>query len=151
VRVAASWRRLFAFLVDFTLLAATALPLTILVYSLLGVGPLTDGQGIDALLQILAGDLGRALSRAVPLLLLGALYFMLFAVLGGQTPGQRLLQIRLVAYHGESPSLSAALVRVIAGFVGMIPLGLGWLWMLFDMETRAWHDHLARTYVVRNG
>ena len=140
-----------AFAIDFTLLAATALPLTILLYKVLGVGPLTDGSGIDALLQILAGDLGRVLNRAVPLVLLCSLYFVLFAVLGGQTPGQRLLGIRLIGRHGDSPKIHTAALRVLAGFVGMIPLGLGSLWMLFDMESRAWHDHLAQTYVVRNG
>lgn len=151
VRVAPSWRRGLAFGVDFSLLCATALPLTALIYSALGIGPLTDGHGLDALLQIFAGDLLRPLSRAVPVLLLASLYFLLFAVLGGQTPGQRLLQIRLVAQHGESPDLLTASVRVLAGLVGTIPLGLGGIWMIFDMETRAWHDHLARTYVVRNG
>lgn len=151
VRVASSWRRLLAFVVDFALLTATALPLTALLYKALGVGPLTDGQGIDALLQILAGDLGLVLNRAVPLLLLCALYFVLFAVLGGQTPGQRLLGIRLVGRHGDPPKIHTAALRVLGSFVGMIPLGLGGLWMLFDMESRTWHDHLAQTYVVRNG
>jgi uncharacterized RDD family membrane protein YckC len=149
--VASSWRRFVAFLIDFSLLAATALPLTVLLYKALGVGPLTDGSGIDALLQILAGDLGRVLNRAVPLLLLCALYFVLFAVLGGQTPGQRLLGIRLIGRSGDPPKVHTAALRVFGGIVGMIPLGLGGLWMLFDMESRAWHDHLAQTYVVRNG
>jgi uncharacterized RDD family membrane protein YckC len=151
VRVAARWRRLAAFGVDSLVLLATAVPLTLGLYAALGVGPLTDGQGIDALLQILAGDLGRVINRGVPLFGLCGLYFLLFAVLGGQTPGQRLLGIRLVGAHGESPGLGAAAVRVLSAFAGMLPLFMGWVWMIFDMERRALHDHLARTYVVRNG
>jgi uncharacterized RDD family membrane protein YckC len=29
-----------------------------------------------------------------------------------------------------------------------LPLGLGYFWILFDREGRAWHDRLSRTRVV---
>jgi len=32
--------------------------------------------------------------------------------------------------------------------VSLLPLGLGFLWILFDPEKRAWHDRLSRTRVV---
>lgn len=150
IEVAGGFRRCAAFFVDAGLLLLTALPLTWLLYRVVGLAPLTDGSGIDALLQILAGDLWAPVGRAMPFLVMSALYFALFSTLMGQTPGQRLLKIRIVDFRGEGPSTSRSLVRILSGMISLVPAGLGALWMFFDDERRAMHDHLAQTYVVRS-
>ena len=37
---------------------------------------------------------------------------------------------------------------VLASLLSLAPVGLGWLWCLFDRERRALHDHLSGTYVI---
>jgi uncharacterized RDD family membrane protein YckC len=38
--------------------------------------------------------------------------------------------------------------RLAAALLSWLPLGLGYFWILFDREGRAWHDRLSRTRVV---
>lgn len=151
IEVASGTRRSAAFAADLGVLLLTAAPLTWLLQAAVGLEPLTDGQGIDALLQILAGDLWAPVGRAMPFFVMSALYFALFSTLMGQTPGQRLLKIRIVDFQGRGPSVGRSLVRVLSGMLSLVPAGLGAIWMFFDDERRAMHDHLAQTYVVRAG
>jgi uncharacterized RDD family membrane protein YckC len=39
-------------------------------------------------------------------------------------------------------------MRYIGYFIDSFVFGLGWIWAAFDPERQAWHDKLARTYVV---
>ena len=90
------------------------------------------------------GDLG-----ATGLLLLFA-YRVLFTGLKGQTPGKMLLGIKVVNERGEVPGMGRALVREVPGrFLSEVSLGLGYVWAAWDDKKQAWHDKLARTYVVR--
>lgn len=149
VQAAPGWRRLAAFSLDALLITLTAGPLAWGLAAAVGLEPLTDGRGIDALLQLLAGDLWRPVARAMPFLVMATTYFALFSVLRGQTPGQRWLDIRVVDRSGEQPSMARSTLRVLAGWLSLIPAGLGAVWVLFDMERRALHDHLTNTWVVR--
>jgi uncharacterized RDD family membrane protein YckC len=75
----------------------------------------------------------------------------MFTALAGATLGQRALGLRVVRGDGGRPGFLRALVRVIGLLAGFAPGGLGVLWIAFDREKRGFHDHLARTYVVRGG
>ncbi len=67
----------------------------------------------------------------------------------GATPGKVLLELRVVdARSGGRPGLGRCLVRYIGYFLSALPLGLGFVWMLFDRRRQTWHDKLARTRVV---
>lgn len=149
VTTARTWRRAAAFAIDLGVLALTAGPIAWLLGRALGLSPLTDGKGIDALLQILADDLWRPVGRAMPFLIMAVVYFALFGALRGQTLGQRALGIRVVDMAGAMPGPPRSVLRALASVASLIPLGLGAIWMAFDLETRAVHDHLTRTWVVR--
>ena len=41
-----------------------------------------------------------------------------------------------------------ALLRWLAA-VGFAPILLGFLWMIWSREKRAWHDIIAQTWVIR--
>lgn len=41
-----------------------------------------------------------------------------------------------------------ALLRTVAMIAGALPLGLGYLWALWDRDRRTWHDLVARTRVI---
>jgi uncharacterized RDD family membrane protein YckC len=68
--------------------------------------------------------------------------------LGGQTIGKMLLGLRVVGVERQPPSFRQAALRWLAA-VGFAPIGLGFLWVLWQSEKRAWHDFVARTWVVR--
>jgi len=67
----------------------------------------------------------------------------------GWSPGKRLLGLRVVDGQGNAPGLLRGFVRSLFALASDLPLFMGYVWALFDGERRAWHDHLARTWVVR--
>ena len=75
-------------------------------------------------------------------------YFSLFWTTTGQTPGMRLMQLRVMTADGERPHLVRSLVRVVGLALAIIPLFAGFLPVFFDARRRGVHDMLARTVVV---
>lgn len=67
------------------------------------------------------------------------------------TPGKLLLGYRIVdARSGGRPRLWQVCVRLLGCVVSALPLGLGFLWMIWDRRHQGWHDKLARTLVVED-
>lgn len=67
----------------------------------------------------------------------------------GATPGKVLLELRVVDVRtGGRSGLGRSVVRYIGYFLSALPLGLGFLWMLWDRHNQTLHDKLARTRVV---
>lgn len=76
-------------------------------------------------------------------------YFSFFWSSSGQTPGNRVLQIRVQdAATGGPLRARRALLRVVALPLSALPLCAGFLLILVDGRRRALHDHIARTTVV---
>jgi uncharacterized RDD family membrane protein YckC len=76
-------------------------------------------------------------------------YFVTFWSATGQTPGNRLLHIRVCrATDGAAPSLAAALLRFAGLVAAALPLFAGFLPILLDDRRRGIHDMLAGTVVV---
>jgi uncharacterized RDD family membrane protein YckC len=76
-------------------------------------------------------------------------YFVVFWSATGQTPGNRLLQIRVCrADDGAVPSPGAALLRFVGLILAALPLFAGFLPILLDDRRRGAHDMLAGTVVV---
>jgi uncharacterized RDD family membrane protein YckC len=76
-------------------------------------------------------------------------YFVAFWSTTGQTPGSRVMRIRVIDSRG-APGLKPrrALVRVAGLVLATIPLFAGFLIMLWDSRRRCLQDRLARTVVV---
>jgi uncharacterized RDD family membrane protein YckC len=67
----------------------------------------------------------------------------------GQTVGKRALGIRVYDFRqGGAIGYGRAFVRQIGKYLSAIPLGLGYLWMLWDKENQCWQDKLAGSVVV---
>ena len=66
----------------------------------------------------------------------------------GQTPGKRIMQIRVIKTNGLPLADADALLRVLGYYVGRMLLFVGYLWAAFDANNQAWHDKMANTYVV---
>jgi uncharacterized RDD family membrane protein YckC len=75
-------------------------------------------------------------------------YFVTFWATTGQTPGSRVLRIRVIPASGERLPPRRAVVRFIGLTLCVIPLFAGFLPILVDDRRRGLHDMLARTVVV---
>lgn len=106
--------------------------------------------GLGAHGQVISGDNAVALFAILTLGWLGltSAYFIVMHGLGGQTFGKMLLGLRVVDNDGKPPSFRQAILRWLAT-VGFAPMGLGFFWVLWQSEKRAWHDLLAGTWVMR--
>jgi uncharacterized RDD family membrane protein YckC len=87
-------------------------------------------------------------SLLVGILLNAGYYSYFWTQHDGQTPGKRIMHIRVVKADGMPLSIPDALLRVFGYYVGRISLGLGYLWAVFDANNQAWHDKMANTYVI---
>jgi uncharacterized RDD family membrane protein YckC len=76
-------------------------------------------------------------------------YFAYFWSATGQTPGDRVMRIRVEdARTGTPMSLRRGFVRFLALVLAAIPLCAGLLMILVDNRRRGLHDRIARTEVV---
>ena len=148
-RVAGLLRRTVAATVDGLLLAPFLL--TAGGAALFAAGqplPRPGELGLGYLVSLaLDGGLAGAAAVVIAALVAG-LYLLLFQWLRGQTPGMRLLGLRVIDGHGAPPSLPRALARTLALLLSGLLFSLGFLWIAFDREKRGLHDWLAGTWVV---
>jgi uncharacterized RDD family membrane protein YckC len=149
VRVAGFWRRAAAGILDLVLLSLVFVVLDFLVTLVLGQPlPHLSQLGPDYLVDVaINGDALAEIGLAL-LAILGFQYFFLFQALRGQTPGQKVLGIRVVDGFGQPPSPTRALARTAAFFPAWALCALGVVWIAFDREKRGLHDRLADTYVI---
>ncbi len=89
---------------------------------------------------------------AIILTLFGALipvgYFTFFQA-GTQAPGKRLQGLKVVNELGEQLEIGPAFIRAVSILISLLPLGLGFLWALWDPAQQTWHDKIAGTYVIK--
>ncbi|HEV2277519.1 MAG TPA: RDD family protein [Acidobacteriaceae bacterium] len=74
------------------------------------------------------------------------LYQFLFFSLSSATPGMRYAKIALCTFDDENPSRTAMRARIAALLLSALPLGLGFLWSVFDDDGLCWHDRITETY-----
>lgn len=130
-------RRLGALLYDSLLLLAVLIVVTALFL------PLTGGEALDARHHPV---LEAAYRTVLVLLIVG--FYGLFWTRRGQTLGLASWRLRLEREDGGRLTWGDALRRLAWGLVALLPLGLGYAWMLLDPQRRTWHDRLSRTRVV---
>jgi uncharacterized RDD family membrane protein YckC len=83
-------------------------------------------------------------------LLVEAAYFAGFWSTAGQTPGMRMMHLRVVDGSGSAPGLGRSLVRLVGLGLAILLLFTGFLPVLFDDRRRALQDFLAGTVVVHD-
>jgi uncharacterized RDD family membrane protein YckC len=104
------------------------------------VGSLVGGLKIDTTFErILAAVAWAAVSGS---------YFVLFWSTAGQTPGMRLMGLRLIGADGRQLGLLRSIVRLIGLVLAIIPLFAGFIPVLVDNRRRALQDMLAHTVVL---
>ncbi len=109
------------------------------------------GAALVGLVASLVGDLRPAWLVAVLAgagwALVSGTYFVLFWTAAGQTPGMRLMRLRVADQRGQPPSLGRSVVRFVGLVLAIVPLFAGFLPVLFDDRRRGLHDFLAGTVV----
>jgi uncharacterized RDD family membrane protein YckC len=127
-------RRLGAMIYDGLLLAAILMIGTALFL------PFTHGEAVTQ----------PVLRFALRVFLLGLIFgfFGLFWTRTGQTLGMQSWRLRVERLDGGLLGWKDVALRLGAALLSWLPLGLGYLWILFDAESRAWHDRLTGTRVV---
>jgi uncharacterized RDD family membrane protein YckC len=130
-------RRLAAMFYDGLLLVAILMIATALLL------PLTGGEAITP-----ADHPWLAFAYRLVIAGLVVLFFGTFWTRRGQTLGMASWRLRVEREDGSLLTWSDTVKRLAAALLSWLPLGLGYLWILFDREGRAWHDRLTRTRVV---
>jgi uncharacterized RDD family membrane protein YckC len=114
---------------------------------------LLAGAAVSAILSVFGDgggfDLAAALAGGLAWALWCGAYFVTFWTFSGQTPGARLLGIRVIG-PGGGLSLGRATRRFLGLVLALVPFGAGFLPVLFDDRRRGLHDRIAGT-VVRWG
>jgi uncharacterized RDD family membrane protein YckC len=67
---------------------------------------------------------------------------------GGQSLGMRAWRLQVVRDDGLPLGFKDALKRYLAAIISALPLGLGFIWSLFDAQRLTWHDHWSKTRLV---
>jgi uncharacterized RDD family membrane protein YckC len=75
-------------------------------------------------------------------------YFVVFWSTTGQTPGARVMQIRVVTDDGSRLKPRRALLRCAGVVLAALPLFAGFVRILFDPRRRGFQDRLAGTLVI---
>ena len=140
------FRRLGAFGIDFVMLLLISTVMEVMAYIGYKVGLAAHGRFVS-------------LDNATPLMVfltagcivLATAYFVVFHGMEGKTIGKWLLGLRVVGLDHQGISYRRALLRWIGWLgYGCATIGLSFLWVLWSQEKRAWHDFLARTWVIRD-
>lgn len=129
------WPRVGASIIDAVVLALITLPPLLMIY---GTGYLTDGAWVKGFADVLISWVFPAVATV-----------WLWVALG-QTPGKMVIGARIVdAETGRGISVGRAILRYLGYFVSLVVLALGYVWVGVDPRKQGWHDHIARTVVVR--
>jgi uncharacterized RDD family membrane protein YckC len=108
--------------------------------------------GIAALVASLVGGLRPAWLVGALLasgwMLFAGTYFVLFWSSAGQTPGMRILRVRVRGPDGNSPSIIRSVVRLGGLVLAIVPMFAGLVPVLFTERRRGLPDFLAGTVVL---
>ena len=111
-----------------------------------------SATGLAALIASLVGGLRPEWLVGVLLasgwMLLAGTYFVLFWSAAGQTPGMRLLRLRVRGPNSDAPSIGRSIVRLIGLALAIVPLFAGFVPVLFTEQRRGLADFLAGTVVL---
>jgi uncharacterized RDD family membrane protein YckC len=146
---AETWRRVLAWVVDALPFLAAGGALAF--YLLREVAAARGGppRSFEEVLDLVSAERVIALSVVGAVALALATYATLAHALGGATLGKRLVRICVVGPDGGPPSPARSAIRSLLALISASALGLGFLLALFTRTGRAFHDLVARTWVVK--
>jgi uncharacterized RDD family membrane protein YckC len=142
------WRRAIAFLTDAIILYTISITFFIswilITYPDLGSfeSLLTSGTTTTIFIKVLVPYYGISI-------LLNMTYFTYYHGTIGQTPGKKLLGLKVIQTTGKQMTLGTAFLRWVGYIISKLVFYLGFIWIIFDGRKQGWHDKIAGTYVIR--
>lgn len=124
-------------------------------YELAGVGTrfialIIDGFILGIITWVIGLVLGNANTGGIFGFVIGVAYQWYFLTQqNGQTPGKKIMGIRVIKVTGQPLQGADAIIRYIGYYINSIVIMIGWVWAIFDENSQGWHDKLAGTYVIR--
>jgi uncharacterized RDD family membrane protein YckC len=112
------------------------------------VAIIIDGFIMGAVTGLLFGT-GGEVGGGIGFLLTVAYNWFFWTRWNGQTPGKRMMGLRVIKADGSEMSDIDAIIRAVGYYVSGFVMALGYIWALFDDQKRAWHDLFAGTLVVK--
>lgn len=130
--------RMFAYVIDMVVVAGI---LAIAGWIAVIVDNLIKEIGINVRV-----DLATIYVFMIPFIIV--LYYVMFWSLTGRTIGKWFMGLKVIGLNGRPPTIGRSLLRVIGYGLSAIVFWAGYFWVIVDEERQAWHDHMARTWVV---
>jgi uncharacterized RDD family membrane protein YckC len=124
-------RRVLAFAIDFSLVAAAS--------GLVALGTIY-GSGVP-----LAGKQAAVFCGA-GLLLVWALYQLLWCAANLDSAGMNWMRLRVLDFNGCRPKPRQRFIRLGVTCLGTLAAGLGLAWALVDEENLTWQDHVSESF-----
>ncbi len=129
------WIRALASVIDSLWILALTLTLGWLVY----------GAVYFESTDFIQGGADFFISYVLPFLITMAFWFYKAA-----TPGKMVLGLKIVdAKTLKKASKGKLVLRYFAYYASLIPIGLGFLWVVWDKKKQGWHDKIAKTLVIK--
>jgi uncharacterized RDD family membrane protein YckC len=141
------WRRLSAFSIDKLILATIGFVMFILGSVAFGLGISPSDLAEEPENFFALGMQVMVIYQAITIFLDMA-YFTYFHGTTGQTPGKRLMGLRVVQDTGEALTLGVAFLRWVGYIISFVPFCMGFLWAGADRRKQGWHDKIAGTVVI---
>jgi uncharacterized RDD family membrane protein YckC len=125
--------RLGGYIVD-TLITLAAIFVLFIVFALLGsIVPIIGAIGI--FLSFVIVEFG---------------YFPYFWAKSGQTPGMKMMNIKVVRDVDGGPiTMGSAILRLLGYWVSSLVFYIGFIWIFIDKRQRGWFDLIAGTVVIK--
>jgi uncharacterized RDD family membrane protein YckC len=130
--------RLLAYIIDVVLIAA--------VVAVGGAIAALMDRALDAMGANLRVEMTLIYVWSIPLII-GA-YYIMFWSLTGRTVGKWFMGLKVIGPNGQPPSIGRSTLRFLGYGLSAIAFWVGYVWVVIDEERQAWHDHMAKTWVV---
>jgi uncharacterized RDD family membrane protein YckC len=112
------------------------------------VAILIDGFILGLIGAVLFGA-GREAGGGLALVISVIYNWFFWTRMDGQTPGKRMMGLRVIKADGTQLSDVDAVIRAVGYNISGLFFAIGYLWAFFDDKRRTWHDLLAGTIVVK--
>ena len=129
------WTRFGAALIDTVFIIIITFPILFLIY----------GSEYFDFEETIQGAYDFILSYAFPLIAT-----VLFWIYKAATPGKMVLSAIVDAKTDNKLTIRQSIIRYIGYYISIIPLGLGFISIIFDDKNQGWHDKIAGTIVIRS-
>jgi uncharacterized RDD family membrane protein YckC len=77
-----------------------------------------------------------------------AIYFSIFTVFAGATPGMQLMDLTVVRLDGSLPDTRQLIWRTFGYLISAATLMLGFAWAVWDDDRFTWQDRMSQTYIT---